>query len=409
MALTWMASGPLAQLGRDLRHLRLRLGGGHPSPLVARPRSPRAAAGASSVPAVHAAPRELVVARVVRETKDVVTLVLVDEAGARFDFLPGQFFTVLARIDGADVSRNYSASNAPGTAELHLTIKRREGGRASGVLVSSRAGDRLRVRGPFGSFTVTPSSAERRAFVLVAGGVGITPLLSIARAVLAAEPASRLALVYGNRTRDDVAFASEIDALARAHGDRFVVRHVLESPHAGFEALAGRLDRVTFARIAADLGLASPTFYVCGPDAMRDEVLAALGDAPVRTERFAVGSQARAASGAAHAITIRAGGREHVTVAAAGATLLEAGLAAGAPMPSSCSAGGCGACRIKLVSGEVELAEPHCLTPAELRSGFVLACVGRAKTPCTLLVEGGDGGEQGGVGNGGDRDGERPT
>jgi len=86
-------------------------------------------------------------------------------------------------------------------------------------------------------------------------------------------------------------------------------------------------------------------------------------------------------------VTVRAHGREYKTVALAGATLLEAGLAAGAPMPSSCSVGGCGACRVKLVSGEVELEEPNCLTDEERRRGYVLACVGRAKDACTVAID----------------------
>jgi ferredoxin len=70
-----------------------------------------------------------------------------------------------------------------------------------------------------------------------------------------------------------------------------------------------------------------------------------------------------------------------------GATLLEAGLAAGAPMPFSCGVGGCGSCRVKLTSGDVELEEPNCLSEAERAAGYVLACVGRPCGPCTIGIE----------------------
>ncbi|MDP1795634.1 MAG: iron-sulfur cluster-binding domain-containing protein, partial [Acidimicrobiales bacterium] len=142
-------------------------------------------------------------------------------------------------------------------------------------------------------------------------------------------------------------------------------------------------------------------FYVCGPDGMRDEVLAALAargvtEEAIKIERFAIGprpqmsssSAAIAASVApgARPIAIRVKDRTHRTIALPGATVLEAGLAAGAPMPFSCGVGGCGACRVKLVEGNVELEEPNCLSDAERAAGFVLACVGRPCGPCVVEV-----------------------
>ena len=111
----------------------------------------------------------------------------------------------------------------------------------------------------------------------------------------------------------------------------------------------------------------------------------------VRVERFAIGPRPSAAAAAPAAagsrtIAIRVGDRTHRAVALAGATLLEAGLAAGAPMPFSCGVGGCGACRVRLVVGEVEMEEPHCLSDAERAAGLVLACVGRPTGACAIEV-----------------------
>lgn len=338
--------------------------------------------------------RELIAARVVQETADAVTLVLRDRDGKTFAFRPGQFFTVLSEIDGEVVPRNYSASNAPGATELHLTIKKKVGGRVSGILSRSSAGERLRVLGPFGSFVVEPHPSACRRLVLVAGGAGITPLMSIARTVLAAEPGSEIALVYANVREEDAIFHAELAALRAAHASRLSVNHVL----------GPRLDRA-IASLALD-GLAmaghpDALFYVCGPDGMRDEVLAALAargvsEASIKIERFAIGprpqvamsSAAIAASIApgARPIAIRVKGRTHRTVALPGATVLEAGLAAGAPMPFSCGVGGCGACRVLLVEGDVELEEPNCLSDAERAAGYVLTCVGRPCGACTVEV-----------------------
>jgi ring-1,2-phenylacetyl-CoA epoxidase subunit PaaE len=402
----------IEQLRRDARAVGLRVAGRGPSPLVKG--TPGPAQAEAEARAFASAPargargnaRELVVARVVRETADASTLVLRDPGGAPFAFAPGQFFTLLCEVDGETVTRNYSASNAPGTGELHLTIKRKLGGAVSPVLCRAQAGDRLRALGPFGAFVVPPALPEGapRRLVLVAGGAGITPLASIARTLLATEPAAELALVYANRREEDIILASELRELALAHARRLTIVHVLEEPPAGFEGVVGRLDRVATARALATLPLASHAearFYVCGPEGMRDEVLAALAargvaDSAIFIERFVIGPRPHAAISSAtvlasaapgaRPVAIRVKGRTHRTVALPGATLLEAGLAAGAPMPFSCAVGGCGACRVRLVSGTVELEEPNCLGEAERAAGYVLACVGRPSGPCVVEV-----------------------
>lgn len=377
---SWSAA--LDQVRRDVTMVVGRLGGEKASPLVRVRDRERDPARAEARPA---AARELRVARVIRETRDTVTLVLREPAGQPFRFLPGQFFTVTL----GGVSRNYSASNAPGGEELHLTIKEKEGGRLSPLLCAVEAGTSLRVAGPYGSFTVEPSVDARRRLLLVAGGVGITPLLSIARTVLAIEGASEIALVYGNRSEADVVLASEIEALAQTYGERFRVRRV-------FDDGEGRLDRATTARLFAELpaSFTDADVYVCGPDGMTAEVLAALAslgvpEARIKTERFVVASRLSAPeSDGVRTVAVHANGRQHRAVALAGATLLDAGLAAGAPMPFSCSVGGCGACRVRLLSGSVMMEEPNCLSEAEREAGWVLACVGRPGAGgCSVQIE----------------------
>lgn len=339
----------LAQLRRDFSHLANRLSGRRSAPIV-------------KVRAPAKKERALLVADVIRETRDVVTLVLrspSEHHETRFDFLPGQFFTVT--VDGA--SRNYSASNVPGGEELHLTIKKKDGGRVSPRLFELAPGAALRVAGPYGSFVADPKSS--RPLVLVAGGVGITPLMSIARSV-----AGEVALFYANRSAEDVVFAAALPARVRHH--------------------AGRVDRASIQRFFEELPplFADADVFVCGPDGLTAEVLAALPERRVYTERFTIGGRA-AATGGPRTIAIEVNGREHRAVALAGATLLDAGLAAGAPMPFSCSVGGCGACRVRVLEGTVEMEEPNCLSAAERQAGFALACVGRPGTSgCKVRVEG---------------------
>jgi len=384
-------SDALRQLERDITSVGRRAFGARPSPLVKRaPRARSAIRGREDA-------RELVVARVVRETADAFTLVLRAPDDAPFAFLPGQFFTLLTPLAGEIIPRNYSASNLPGSPELHLTIKTKAGGLVSPVLAQTSPGARLRVLGPFGSFVVPPGTAPRR-LVLLAGGSGITPLASIAAATLSGDPLASVALVIANRRHEDIILASALGALRAAHPERLRVLHVLEEPPAVWHGETGRLDRHTAERALAALDLEGASFFICGPDAMRDEVLTALAargiaEQAIRIERFAIGprpqvtpSSAAFTAPGARPITIRVKDRTHRTLVLPGATVLEAGLAAGADLPFSCGVGGCGACRVKVTSGSIEVEEPNCLTDAERAAGYVLACVGRPCGPCSVEV-----------------------
>ena len=322
--------------------------------------------------------RRLVVREVVRETPDAVTLWLEDPAGAPLVFEAGQFFTLLVNVGGDVLRRAYSASSSPrDRTKVGLTVKRIAGGRASTHLVEvARAGDTFEVLGPSGNFTLAAAADATAPLVLVAGGSGITPLVSILREVLETMKARRVALVHANRSAHDVIFAAALEQLAAAHPDRLVLSSLFGTTlEPG--ALARALDAIPFA--------AEADYYVCGPEPMMHVVRAALttrGVAPTRLheERFispqAKVTRAVSARGPVR-VTVRVAGKDHAVDVAPGRTLLEAGLAANVPMPFSCALGGCGACRVKVHSGTVEMDEPTCLTDAERAEGYALACVGR--------------------------------
>ncbi|MCA9697697.1 MAG: hypothetical protein KC431_09240, partial [Myxococcales bacterium] len=239
----------LAQLRLDLRAVVAGLRGERaPSWLPrdgSRYRSTRAAVGLST--------RELEVTAVVHETAEAVSLVLRDPRGLTLPPLrPGQFFTVLVPVngDGGELLRRaYSISSDCRTREqLTLTIKRVAGGRASNWLADhATAGMRLQVLGPSGDFGFEPEpDRERpRKLVLIAGGSGITPMMAMLRTLPEVEAGCELALIYGNRRREDVIFAEDLDALARRHGERLRIHHALEQPPSDWTGAHGRLDAAT--------------------------------------------------------------------------------------------------------------------------------------------------------------------
>lgn len=383
----------LRQLGRDLDMVRQRLRGNPAPATIDRPKRPRLAP--APTPTKRVATRPVTVTRVVRETDDAVSLYLEEADGSPLEFVAGQFLSFDIQVGGETLRRAYSLASPPleGRAP-HVTVKRVEGGRVSNHLNDhAEAGMVLKVLGPSGAFTLDPERCPER-LVLIAGGSGITPIASIAEMALATTE-SQVTLLFGNRGERDIIFRERLDALADAHPSRFTLEHVLETAGDDWDGTRGRLDGpTTMARLAAhghddDAGSA---YYVCGPSGMMDAVHEALvgagvDGARIHEERFNRPEDRREVRDPGkQPVTLKAGGRT-VETFTNGQTLLEAGLAAGVDMPFSCAMGGCAACKVKVTAGEVVMEEPNCLTDAEREEGYVLACVGRAASPCTVEVE----------------------
>ncbi|WP_210578942.1 2Fe-2S iron-sulfur cluster-binding protein [Streptomyces sp. GESEQ-4] len=332
--------------------------------------------------------REVRVVEVRGETPSAVTLVLEDAAEnpGPFDFRPGQFFTLVADIDGRPVRRAYSASSAPGSSRLEVTVKHVEGGRfSSHVHRNLGAGDRLAVRGPSGSFHAGPQPPDE--IVLVGAGSGVTPMMSMIRTRLAVRPGrDRIALLYSSRSAEEIIFAEELARLAKDHPDRLSVTHVLTRRD-------GRLDADGVRRWVTGRSLSRDAhYYVCGPEPLMDTVqgvLAGLGvpEEMVHHERYTSSADTGTATTVPQEMTVEQEGHPiGAVVVEPGQTLLDAGLAAGLPMPYSCTVGNCGDCMVRLRSGEVTQNEPNCLTPRQKADGYVLTCVGCPLSKVTLDI-----------------------
>lgn len=332
------------------------------------------------------APRSLRVAEVIQETPSTRTFVL-EPAG---DGLPplvyraGQHLTVIVEANGARHRRCYSFSSSPlAGGRPAITVKRMADGLVSRHLHDRvRAGDALVVDEPIGNFTVETDPSSAREIVLVAGGVGITPLMSMAETVLRAEHGSRVVLLCGNRSEDEIIFAQRIARLAADFTPRLVVRHALDAAPEGWAGLRGALDGALV--LQALEGRAADAYYICGPDPMMRSVCEALTASGVasdriHTERFAYASAASTRIPDHSAEITFAGSGRRVT-AQAGQTILQAGLDAGLDLPSSCTMGGCGACKLQKTAGTVVMSEPNCLTDNEREAGYILACCAYADT-----------------------------
>lgn len=319
--------------------------------------------------------RRLKVISVQQETADAMSLTLERPEGVEHE--AGQFLTLILPIDGRELRRSYSISSSSLTREpFVITVKKTSGGVASNWIHHTvRPGMTLRVRGPSGSFVYHPSNVPKR-LVLIGGGSGITPLMGILRTAIAATPHVPVHLLYANRSAEDVIFRDELARLQATY-PQFSLHHVLER-EGGLPCTVGRVGR---AELEAALGgqIADARIYLCGPDGMMavvQEELKALGvgDSQVHLERFmTVRPQEVPSNGRLYQLRV---GAKRIELPA-GKTLLEGATGAGIELDFSCTMGGCGSCKARLLNGEVVMDEPNCLSPAERAEGMILTCVAR--------------------------------
>jgi ring-1,2-phenylacetyl-CoA epoxidase subunit PaaE len=311
----------------------------------------------------------------------VVTLEVPPALADTYRFQPGQYLT----LKNGELRRSYSICAAPGEAP-RVGVRQVPGGAFSTWLHTTlRAGDSIEVMEPEGRFGAALARRPRHVLA-VAGGSGITPVLSILKAHLASGPKARATLLYGNRRATSTMFKEELEDLKNRHLTRFTLHAVFSREGVDSPLHAGRLDGE---KIATFLRLAGPVdeVFVCGPHAMNDEVEAALlaSGLPaghIHIERFGVPPQAGAVSHEAQPgdastalITVERDGLvREVPFGAGDESILAAAARAGLDVPYSCKSGVCATCRCKLQEGQVRMARNFALQRSEVAAGFVLAC-----------------------------------
>ncbi len=344
----------------------------------------------------------LAVADIRRETDDTVSVAFAVPGGLAdaYRFEHGQHLTLRVVLDGEEVRRSYSICSGTDDGELRVAVKHVPGGRLSGwVHETLRVGDRVDVMTPAGRFTTPLDPANRKHYLAVAAGSGITPVMSILRTVLAREPHSTFTLVYGNRTVASIIFRDELNDLKNRYVDRLQVLHVLSRQQLDAPLLNGRVtgDRMrALACRAIDVASVDEAF-LCGPEPMTLEVKDALVDLGidprhVHLELFGTPhvTSARvgppgAGSGERREATVVLGGVKTEIDVPVTSTVLEAGLAAGLDLPFSCTGGVCATCRAKVCDGEVDMATNYALEPWEVEAGYVLTCQSRPVTPSVTV------------------------
>ncbi|MEV1289033.1 2Fe-2S iron-sulfur cluster-binding protein [Micromonospora sp. NPDC049679] len=348
-------------------------------------------------PSLHA----LVVEEIAPLTDDavMVTFAVPGHLCEAYRFKHGQHVAIVHDDGAGEIRRSYSICAPAGSDTLRIGIRRVPGGVFSGYATEQlRVGDTLRVMTPTGRFTTELDATAARHYVAVAGGSGITPILSMIATILRAEPRSRFTLLYVNRTPSSTMFLDELERLRAQHDGRLSVQHYWDAEVQPDGKPPRRLDVDSVTSLLAADARNGPVdqWIMCGPAGLMNAITATLLEHGVTEEAilrefFTADATEDVASGSDRPlvqseVTIRIDGEEFsFALSSQGDTILAAALPVRPQIPYSCSDGVCATCRVKVVKGEVEMDRCSALNKAELEEGYVLACQAHPVTERVVL------------------------
>ncbi len=327
--------------------------------------------------------------------EDAIEITLELPAAVREEFraLPGQHVVVAARPGASELRRTYSLVNDPAEPVLRIVPRIHARGEMSQYLARAvRPGQTLSVLPPGGSFTVR-NPVRGATYVAFAAGAGITPVLSLSRALL--KEGARVILFYGNVRGARAMCLESLLELKDRHLADFALHCLMSQEPQEIGFYNGRLDAAHVREAAGHLFPAASVagYFVCGPGDMIETVGATLRElgveaARIHAEHFTLATTAHeapapaaappragaAAAGETEVVVNMDGRRRSFTMRPGDETVLDGAARAGIELPFSCRAGVCSTCRTKLVRGAVSMTQNYALEDWEVEQGYVLAC-----------------------------------
>ena len=337
---------------------------------------------------------KLTIKDIYKETDDcsVITFDVPSEISEAFKFRQGQHLTLKADINGKDTRRSYSLCSSPMDSEWKVAVKKILGGAFSTYVNEElEAGDTLEVMPPSGTFGVEVQPEKAKNYLFFAAGSGITPVLSMVKSHLMAEPRATCKLFYVNKTAKSIIFKEELEQLRNQFFGRFEIYYFLTKERRDIDLFNGRFDdekMKILTKTFIDVPDTSEVF-LCGPEKMvkyvSDYLIAAgLPKELVHFELFVTGlsdediaRQERLAKQNVEGVevTVVDGGKEFVfTMTKEYDNILDAALGAGADLPFACKGGVCSTCKCEIISGDVEMKINYALDDKEVAQNLVLSC-----------------------------------
>ena len=343
---------------------------------------------------------KLRVSRIFQETPDVKSFRLMNPLGGvlPFSYLPGQFLTVTIQANGKPVKRSYTIASSPTRQDYaEISVKHAEGGEVSGFLhTRAQEGDLLEFSGPSGSFIFT--GRECKCILLIGGGVGITPLMSVIRYLTDRSWMGDIFLLYSISTLQDFIFREELDYLQRRYPNLHVMATVSQPQGSDWKGPTGRITKELIAQSVPDV--ASRYVHLCGPVPMMQAAKAALTELGVPAERIRTEAFGPALGKPEPAVPVpqEEAGRARAALPSVSFSasdksaplppdkvILDVADQIGVEIDNSCRVGTCGTCRVKLLSGRVSMAVEDGLESGDKENDIILAC--QAKSTANVTVE----------------------
>ncbi|NNC44566.1 MAG: 2Fe-2S iron-sulfur cluster binding domain-containing protein [Winogradskyella sp.] len=340
-------------------------------------------------------------ADIYKETDDtsVLTFDIPQELKENFKFHQGQHLTLRQVIDGEDIRRSYSLCSSPLEDKWQVAVKQIPGGKFSTYVNEQlKSNELLEIMAPSGTFGVEVLPQASKNYLFFAAGSGITPIMSMIKTHLAAEPNSTCKLFYVNKTAKSIIFKEELEQLRNTYFGRLEIYYFLTKEKRDIDLFNGRFDddkMKVLTNTFIDIPDTSEVF-LCGPETMVNYVSdflikAGLPKELIHFELFVSGlseedikRQERLAKQNVEGVevTIVDGGKEFLfTMTKDYDNILDAALNAGADLPFACKGGVCSTCKCQVVDGEVEMKINYALEDKEVAQNYVLSCQAVPTTP----------------------------
>jgi len=336
------------------------------------------------------------VKEVTKETKNTVSVVfdIPEKDKNEFQFIPGQYITIQKEMDGKMLRRAYSICSSPNSNELRIAIKEVENGVFSVYANNQlKVGDVLEVASPEGKFILNANKTNAKKYLAFVAGSGITPVLSMIKAVLETEIDSKFVLVYGSKSSDLTIFKNELDTLVTDFKNQLEVHYVF-SQKLSDKAFFGRINLEIIHNVLKHKynTINFDEYFLCGPEEMINLVKDTLVNNEI--DKSVIQFELFSSTSAKKEINTDLSGNSKITILLdddetsfemrKDEIILNAALAHDLDAPYSCQGGICSSCLARVVEGNAVMDKNTILDADEVKDGLILTCQAH---PTTAIIK----------------------